>query len=248
MIKTATRTKRKIVLIDEAKCNGCGACATKCAEGAITIIDGKAKLVSETYCDGLGACLGECPEGAITIVEREADAFDEHAVEQHLKELKQQAQPKAEPLPCGCPGSSVREIHRPAGGQRAPAAGGPRESQLSHWPVQLALVPPHAPFLRGADVVLAAHCAPFAYADFHQDFLSDHSLVIACPKLDDADAHLEKLTNIFSVAEPRSVTIVHMEVPCCSGLVYLAQQALKASGKNIPLREVTIGVRGDIKD
>ena len=253
------RTTRKIVHIDEELCNGCGACVPSCAEGALQIIDGKARLVSEVYCDGLGACLGECPTGAITIEEREAEEFDEELVKEHL--ARQQPAKVEEDLPCGCPGPSVQEFGRTAapaagcpsarvtqfGGGATPAArSAPLPSALGHWPVQLTLVPPRAPFLQGADLVLAAHCVPFVYAGFHQDFLRGHSLVIACPKLDDFEAHLSKLTAILKQSDVRSLTVVHMEVPCCFGLVQMARQAAAASGKNIPVREVTIAVRGEV--
>lgn len=228
------KTVRKIVRIDEDKCNGCGACEAKCAESALKIIDGKARLVSEVYCDGLGACLGECPTGAITIEERPAEGFDERAVKEHLHEEKKVA--------CGCPSAVVAEFPRE---EVAPAASQP--STLRHWPVQLTLVPVKAPFLKGADVLLAAHCSAFAYGGFHQDFLKNRALLIACPKLDDIEAHLEKLTEIVTYARLKSLTVVHMEVPCCSGLVYLAKKAIAASGREIPLKEITIGVRGDMQ-
>ncbi len=230
-----TKTLRKIIRIDEEKCNGCGACVPACAEGALQIIDGKAKLVSEIYCDGLGACLGECPQGAITIEERDAEEFDEEAVKLHLEEEKH----TMEKLPCGCPSATVTQFEmREAADQ---------QSMLSHWPVQLTLVPPTAPFLQGADLVLAADCVPFAYAGFHQEFLKDHSLLVACPKLDDFQAHLKKLTDILSHSQAKSLTVVHMEVPCCAGLTFMVKQAMQSAGKDIPLKEVTIGIRGDLK-
>jgi len=210
-------------------------------EGALQIIDGKARLISETYCDGLGACLGECPQGAITIEEREAEEFDEEATKQHtaVREVV------SEPLPCGCPGSTVQQFEAPAVTEVAavPSAA----SMLSQWPVQLTLVPPGAPFLQGADVLLTADCVPFAYGGFHQDFITGRTLLVACPKLDDFEAHQQKLTQILRQSGIRSLTVVHMEVPCCSGLVHMAQEAIRASGQDIPLREVTIGVRGDLK-
>ena len=234
-----TRHLRKIIRIDEEKCNGCGLRVPSCSEGALQIVDGKAKLVKEQYCDGLGACLGECPQGALTIEEREADEFDEKAVEQHLQE-----QPKHE-LPCGCPSANVarfqpRKVEQP----ESPAS--TIMSTLAQWPVQLTLVPPSAPFLKDADILLAADCVPFAYADFHREFLKDRALLVACPKLDDFGAHLSKLTAIMQQAAPSSLTVVHMEVPCCSGLVYMAQKAIAASGLDIPLYDITIGTMGDI--
>jgi NAD-dependent dihydropyrimidine dehydrogenase PreA subunit len=239
-----TKMVRKIIRIDESKCNGCGLCVPSCAEGALQIIDGKARLIKEQYCDGLGACLGECPEGALTIEERVADDFDEEAVELHLHAEKP-APVVTEKAPCGCPGEAVTQFARGAAETPAPVSVG--ESRLTHWPVQLTLVPPIAPFLQGADLLLTADCVPFAYPAFHQEFLTDHALVIACPKLDDFEAHLDKLTRILEQAQPKSLTVVHMEVPCCFGLVQMAKQALLASGRDIPFKEVTIGVRGEVK-
>ena len=256
----ATKTLRKIVKIDEEKCNGCGVCVPACAEGALQIIDGKARLVSEKYCDGLGACLGECPQGAITIEEKEAVGFDEEAVKHHLH-AKEHAEEK---VPCGCPSTRVAQFERveenlPCGCSSATvtqfegtetgevAREKIQPSMLRHWPVQLALVPPGAPFLQGADLLLAADCVPFAYAGFHQDFLKGRALLVACPKLDDFGAHLGKLTGILRRSDVKSITVVHMEVPCCSGLMHMVNQAIRLSGKNIPLKEVTIGMKGDIR-
>jgi len=238
-----TKLLRKIIRIDEEKCNGCGACVPACAEGALQIVDGKAKLIGEKYCDGLGACLGECPQGAITIEQREAEEFDEDAVRHHLEE-KQHA---TEELPCGCPSATVTQFERQAatGGTLGDAIY--QQSMLSHWPVQLALVPPAAPFLQGADLVLTADCVPFAYAGFHHDFLRGHALLVACPKLDDFQAHQLKLTDILRHSPVKSLTVVHMEVPCCSGLAHMAKQAIRLSGKDIPFNEVTVGIRGDLK-
>jgi NAD-dependent dihydropyrimidine dehydrogenase PreA subunit len=236
-----TRQLRKIIRIDEELCNGCGLCVPSCAEGALQIIDGKARLVREQYCDGLGACLGECPEGALTIEEREAEDFDEEAVAHHLHPVVKEPE-----LPCGCPSATVAQFQRKAPEQPESGAAGPIASRLAQWPVQLTLVPPSAPFLQGADILLAADCVPFAYADFHREFLPNRALLVACPKLDDFGAHLNKLVAVLQQAEPPSITVAHMEVPCCSGLVYMAQKAIEASGLNIPLYDVTIGVRGSI--
>lgn len=244
-----SKTARKIIKIDEEKCDGCGLCVPSCAEGAIQIIDGKARLVSEIYCDGLGACLGECPMGAITIEERVAAAFDEKATEQHLA-VKESTPSVAH----GCPSERVTQFEPEAPPSlvkdqspvASPHSASPR-STLAHWPVQLTLVPPKAPFLQGADLLLAADCAPFAYANFHQDFLKDHSLLIACPKLDNMEAHVKKLTDILQQSSVKSLTVLHMEVPCCFGLVFMAKQALQASGRDIPFRDVKIGIKGDIK-
>jgi len=234
---------RKIVRIDEEKCDGCGLCATACHEGAIQIIDGKARLVSETYCDGLGDCLGECPQDAITIEEREADPFDIKAVEKHLAELEGEKTCEAAPAAGGgCPGSALRKF------QAAPApvlSGDDRPSRLGHWPVQLMLAPPGAPFLQGADILIAADCTPFATANFHEHYLAEKALLVGCPKLDDIQHYYEKLKAIFAAAKPASVTVLRMEVPCCGGI---ANAVTKARAETIPdtdLKVVTIGVRGD---
>jgi ferredoxin len=237
-----TRVLRKIIRIDEEKCNGCGVCVPACAEGALKIVGGKAKLISDKYCDGLGACLGECPQEAITIEERETDEFDEVAVKHHLDE----EQHATGELPCGCPSTTVREFGRQAVGD-VPVAATYQPSMLNHWPVQLALVPPAAPFLQGADLVLAADCVPFAYAGFHQDFLRGHALLVACPKLDDFQAHQRKLTDILRSSQVKSLSVVHMEVPCCSGLVHMAKQAMRLSGKDIRFEEVTVATTGQLK-
>jgi NAD-dependent dihydropyrimidine dehydrogenase PreA subunit len=241
---TATKKlKRKIVKIDEEKCDGCGSCVIACAEGALKIIDGKAKLISEKYCDGLGACLGDCPQDAIIIEERDADEFNEEAVKHHLAAKEH----NDEKLPCGCPSTTVTQFERKAATAVATDDTKVQESMLGHWPVQLTLVPVNAPFLRGADLVLAAHCTPFAYAGFHRDFLKNHALLIACPKLDDFSAHQAKLTEIMRHSGVKSVTVVRMEVPCCSGLTHMVKEAISTSGNDIPLSEVIIGVKGDLK-
>ena len=235
-----TTTIRKIIKIDEEKCDGCGVCVPACVEGALQIIDGKAKLLSETYCDGLGACLGECPQGAITIEERVAEEFDEDATKLHLEEEEHE-------LPCGCPSATVAQFERQESAGITSGEVTRQQSMLSHWPVQLTLVPSAAPFLQGADLLLVADCVPLAYAGFHQDFIKDHTILVACPKLDDFQAHLEKLTDILSHASVKSLTVVHMEVPCCSGLVHMVRQAMQLADQDIPLKEVTIGVKGDLK-
>jgi len=238
-----TKTIRKIVRIDEEKCNGCGMCVPACAEGALQIIAGKAKLIDEAYCDGLGACLGECPQGAITIEERVAEGFDGETTKHHLEKENH----TVEELPCGCPSATVTQFERHETTGITMGKVADQRSMLSHWPVQLTLVPPTAPFLQGADLVLAADCVPFAYARFHQDFIKEHALLVACPKLDDFQAHLKKLTEILSHSSMKSLTVVHMEVPCCSGLVHMVKQAMQLAGKDIPLKEVTIGIKGDLK-
>jgi Pyruvate/2-oxoacid:ferredoxin oxidoreductase delta subunit len=248
--------RRKIVQIDEEKCDGCGLCVPSCAEGAIQVIDGKARLVSDVYCDGLGACLGHCPQDAIRIEEREAEAFDEQAAHQHVERLKSPSRPHSHN---GCPGAAVQSLLKvlasspqpnlAAAPARRPAAehkAEPSPSALGNWPVQLHLVPPHAPYLREADLLLVADCVPFAYADFHRHLLRGKPVVIGCPKLDDVRAYVDKLATILVQASIRSLTVVHMEVPCCTGLVRIAQAAIAQAGRNVPLEEVTISIRGQI--
>jgi len=250
---------REIVRIDEDKCNGCGLCVPACAEGAIKIIDGKAKLLADNLCDGLGACLGHCPEDAIIIEKRPADEFDEEAVEQHLQQDAVPSQAATKHAGGGCPSAKVVDFTSTGGGcpssrimSTAPAAvetegAGSRQSQLKQWPVQLHLVPPTAPFLQNADVLLAADCVPFAYADFHKDFLKDKALLIACPKLDNTEPYLAKLTAMIQQSQVRSITVMHMEVPCCTGLVHLARQAIESSGRDVRFESIRIGIQGDVK-
>ena len=230
---------RRIVKIDEDKCDGCGQCVPSCAEGAIQIVDGKAKLVSDIYCDGLGACLGECPNDAITVEEREAPAFDEAAAQEHGRRQQDE-----EALPCGCPGSASRTIEREQAPAAQPAA--PAQSGLSHWPVQLKLVPFNAPYFQEADLLLVADCVPFALADFHARFLQGNPIVIGCPKLDDANFYVEKLADILRESSVKSLTVVHMEVPCCHGLTRIAAAAIDASGAAIPVNDVTISISGEV--
>ena len=227
---------RKIIEIDFVKCNGCGACAAACHEGAIAMVDGKAKLMRDDYCDGLGDCLPACPTGAISFVEREAAAYDEAAV--------LAAKAKREPsLPCGCPGSAAKVL-RPAEAN-VPAA--PQPSQLRQWPVQIKLVPTAAPWLEGAKLLVAADCTAYAYAGFHQDFIRDHVTLVGCPKLDSVDYSL-KLGEIIRGNDIRSVTVVRMEVPCCGGIEQAVKKALQSSGKCIPWNVVTISTDGQILD
>ncbi len=251
---------RKIVRIDEDKCDGCGLCIPACAEGAIALVAGKARLSADVLCDGLGACLGECPRGAITVVEREAEAFDEDAVKGQLLSMAAHAaaampRPRlavvsdAGPAPHGggCPGSRPMALpHRPPA-PAAPLAAATGESRLGQWPVQLHLVPVASPWFRGADLLVAADCVPFAYARFHDDLLAGRALVVGCPKLDDLSAYVEKLTRICTANELGSVTVVRMEVPCCGGISMAARRAMEASGKAIPFRDVVIGVDGVVR-
>lgn len=230
---------RNIVKIDEEKCSGCGKCVTACAEGAIQLINGKAKLVSETYCDGLGACLGHCPTDAITIEQRECQDFSEDAVKKHLaSQTKPQA---AHQHGFVCPGTMAKQFAKKT------AAQGDTTSQLTHWPVQLSLISPNAPFLQDADLLLTADCVPFAMGDFHSKLLKDHKVIIACPKLDDVEPYIEKLTHIIKAANIRSLTVVHMEVPCCFGLVRIVQQAIANSGRDFKFNDITISLDGQIK-
>ncbi len=241
---------RNIVKIDENKCDGCGQCARACAEGAIAIIDGKAKVISETYCDGLGACIGDCPREAITIEQREAPAFDPQAVKQHLaregEKIKAAAASVAEKLPCGCPGTLSRAFKPQDTCPAQPQEGDPVPSALGNWPVQIKLVPVTAPYLNGAKLLISADCVPCAFADFHRRFLKDHVLMVGCPKLDDIQFHTEKLTEIFKQNDIKSVRVVYMEVPCCFGLLRAVNLALDASGKSIPFSAAKIGIHGNI--
>lgn len=232
---------RKIIHIDQNKCTGCGLCAKACHEGAIDMVDGKARLMREHYCDGLGDCLPACPAGAITFEEREAPAYDPEAV------MKSKAgKTAAEPLPCGCPGTQARQLRR----EEAPAAArvsGPAPSLLSQWPVQIKLAPVSAPYFDGASLLIAADCTAYAYGSFHQDFIRGKITLIGCPKLDEGD-YTEKLTAILRGNDIKSLTIVRMEVPCCGGIQRAAENALKASGKFIPWNVVTISTDGKILD
>lgn len=278
--------KRKIIKIDEEKCNGCGVCIPNCPEGALQIIDGKARLVSDLFCDGLGACIGHCPQGAITIEDRDAGPYDEkkvmeniakqgeNTIRAYLEHLKSHGEEKylkqaieflkerniANPLQeeagagyhhahamGGCPCSQMMDFRKKqtSGVKVGPASR--QESQLRQWPVQLKLVPNSAPYFQDTDLVIAADCVPFAYANFHEDFLKDKALVIACPKLDDVDFYRQKLAQIFKDGKIRAIKILHMEVPCCYGLNALVEEAFKLSKQKIPVEEVVISITGEIK-
>ena len=247
---------RNIIKIDEDKCNGCGQCVTACAEGAIQMVNGKAKLVSETYCDGLGACLGHCPVDAITIEQREAAEFDEAATHEYLKQLDaQKAQPAPQTAPpkkdAGfvCPGMRAMQFDKAVASKPAAAEtqSGSRPSQLAQWPVQLHLVSPMAPYFAEAELVLTADCVPFAMADFHEKLLAGRAIAIACPKLDDTGPYVEKLAQLIKHNNLKSITVVHMEVPCCTGLVRIAQQAIALAGVEVPFKDITISLQGQIK-
>ncbi len=244
--------KRSIVKIDEDKCNGCSLCVPSCAEGAIQIIDGKARLVGENLCDGLGACLGDCPQDAITIEQREADAFDEAAVEQHKVSQSQphaheHAHSHSHSHQGGCPGAALRKLSPAPASQASSNSDVDRPSRLGHWPVQLALVPPTGEIWQDADVLISADCVAFAMPDFHEQLLAGRAVAIACPKLDDMAPYVEKLTNIFQNNSIQSITVAHMEVPCCSGIVHAVLDAIERSGrKDIPVRDVTVTIGGAI--
>jgi len=231
---------RNIVKIDEEKCNGCGECVNACIEGAIEIIDGKAKLVSEVYCDGLGACIGHCPQDAITVEQREASEFDEEATKAHLAEKKG----SQEQTNFVCPGMMAKKLRDKAELSESGAVSVP--SQLSHWPVQLKLVSPQAPYFANADLLLVADCVPFAMGDFHDKLLKNHSIVVGCPKLDDSQFYVEKLAQILKTNKLNSLTVIHMEVPCCSGLTYIAKEAVIHSRVKLSFEDITIDLRGNM--
>lgn len=242
---------RKIIEIDDEKCDGCGNCVPSCAEGAIQIIDGKARVIADKYCDGLGACLGECPRDALHIVEREAEEFDEEAVHQLLeKQAKAGEADTREPtvISGGCPSAAVKSFPPSpcdcANQAKTRASGGP--SALGHWPVQIRLVPAGASFLKNADLVIAADCVPVAYPAFHKDFLAGKAVMIGCPKFDDAQGYVDKLTRVFAESGIKSITAVIMEVPCCAGLPAIVKKALENSGMDIPFSQVTVSARGEI--
>ena len=230
------KVMRKIIEIDEERCDGCGECVPACAEGAIEVVNGKARVVAEKYCDGLGACLGECPNDALRIVEREADDFDEAAVEMYI-ENKAKDSKKSLPV-TGCPGSQIQ--------MSIPSDAEGSASNLTHWPVQIHLVQPHAPFLKDADLLVAADCTTVACANFHRDYLKGKVVLMGCPKFDDGEAYIQKFIDIFNTAEIKSVTVLVMEVPCCSGLPTMIQRAMTAAQKKIPMETLVISTRGGL--
>jgi ferredoxin len=250
------KVKRKIIKIDDQNCDGCGLCIPACPEGALQIIDGKARLVKDSFCDGLGACLGDCPQGALLIEEKEVEQYDEEGVIAHIKEtspellekhmthLKEHAhelaQHRSHPGITSCPSAQMLSWEREGKSVDEARA----SSELRQWPIQLHLVPPHAPYFQNADLVLVADCVPFAYANFHRDFLKDKAIAICCPKLDDTSPYLDKTTQILQGCNVKSLKVLHMEVPCCFGLVHVAREALKHSGKDIPFESVEIGIKG----
>lgn len=257
------KVKRQIITIDEEKCDGCGNCVPACVEGALQIVNGKARLVKESYCDGLGACLGDCPQGALHVTTLEVDAYDEPAVlgylqqaapervEQHVAHLaehgiqssyKLSAKPQPATIPL-CPSVQMQAWdERPTTNDESAPAQGRVKSELRQWPVQLTLLPTRAPFFQGADLTLIADCVPFANPNMHADFVRDSAIAVGCPKLDDAQAYVGKITQILQNNDIRSLKVAYMEVPCCRGLVFVAQQALKASGKDIPFDIVMVSI------
>jgi len=272
--------KRKIIKIDERKCNGCGLCIPNCLEGALQIIDGKARLISDLFCDGLGACIGHCPEGAITIEEREAVPYDEkrtmieniipageNTIKAHLEHLREHNQKEylkqaldvlkkkgiknpiddkkmEKKVPCGCPGTALKDLRNKKSTKEATE----NESELRQWPVQLTLVPPNAPYFQNADLLVAADCVPFANPNFHSKLLKGKALVIACPKLDDLEAHKEKLKSIIEMNNLNTIIVAIMEVPCCGALYGAVEEALDETGKRITLKKVVVGIDGSFRD
>jgi NAD-dependent dihydropyrimidine dehydrogenase PreA subunit len=245
---------RKIIEIDEELCDGCGNCVPSCAEGALEIIDGKAKVIADLYCDGLGACLGECPVGALKIIEREADEFDEEAVEELLAEKKKE-EPLSMPMASGgCPSARLQSFDPPAAAPASDPCGcanqaatlDQSESALSHWPVQIMLVPPTAPFLKGADLLVLADCVPVAYPNLHENFLKGKAVMMGCPKFDDAEHYIEKFAQICKQSGIKTITSVVMEVPCCSALPVIVKKGMALSGVEIPMEEVVISTRGKV--
>ncbi len=244
------KVMRKIIEINDELCNGCGECVPSCAEGALEIIDGKARMLAEKYCDGLGACLGECPTGALRIVERQADDFDEAAVEELLRR-KKKAEPEPPPLACGCAGSNLQSFKPVTPCQTANqpirlAGAAATSSALTHWPVQIRLVPPTAPFLKNADILVAADCTPIAYPDFHRDFLKDRVVMMGCPKFDEQEMYIQRFAEIFATARPKSVLVAIMEVPCCAGMRKIVRDGLQRSGVKMDIDEVVISARGQV--
>ncbi len=240
--------KRRIIEINEALCDGCGLCVPACAEGAIQIVEGKARVISDKFCDGLGACLGECPQGALAIVEREAEAFDESAVHEHLKTPKNMPPLQTYQEHAGCP-SMMIHFRAPAEGKKTTPKGAPAKpaSALAQWPVQIRLIPPSAPFLKDASLLVAADCVPVAYGSFHEDFLDGRVVMLGCPKFDDRTLYLDRFTEIFRQNDIRDITVLDMEVPCCSTLPRIVREAVARAGKDIPIREQVISISGTIK-
>jgi NAD-dependent dihydropyrimidine dehydrogenase PreA subunit len=245
------KTMRKIIEIDDERCDGCGQCVPSCAEGAIQIIDGKARVIADNLCDGLGACMGDCPNGALKIIEREADEFDEEAVEKYLAEITEKNTEKTEEplMACGCSSQHIQTLS-PSSTIKCNVDDvnitKNQSSTLSNWPVQIRLIPPQAPFLKNADLLITADCAAVAYPNLHSNLLVGKIVMMGCPKFDDTEEYIEKFKAIFSTANIKSLTIVLMEVPCCSGLPGIVKKSLEAAKSNIPITEIILSARGEI--
>jgi len=239
---------RNIIKIDDELCDGCGQCILSCAEGALKLIDGKAKVVSDNLCDGLGACIGECPTGALEIIEREAEEFDEVAVETHLAAKEKENPAMGPTLACGCPSTQIQVFDAPDKGASSSGGGGAAETEsaLSHWPVQIRLIPPTAPFLKEADLLVLADCVPVAFPMLHQEFLRGKAVAMGCPKFDDVQQYVDKFAEIFTVANLKRVTTVVMEVPCCAGLPKIVETAIEKAGVSLPMERVVISTKGKI--
>ena len=237
---------RKIIEVNEDLCDGCGQCVTGCDEGALHIIDGKAKVVSEIFCDGLGACIGECPTGALKIVEREATPFDEEAVKKHLAGMEKEP----ETMPCGCPSTHIQILDRPSAcaeaNQPKHFESPEQDSALSHWPVQIKLIPAGAPFLKGADLLVLADCTAVAFPSLHRDWIKGKVVMMGCPKFDDVQEYAEKFADIFRTAGIKSVTVAVMEVPCCSGMPAIVKKGMDMAGKKVPIKEMVLSLRGKV--
>jgi len=252
-VKQHKLIKRKIIKIDEDLCTGCGNCVVDCAEGALQVIDGKARVINEVFCDGLGACISGCLEGALEIIEREALEFDEEAVEKHLETMKHNEQVETDQVKkivaehahqCGCPSAQTMVFSEP---EANTAVTGKISSALRQWPVQMHLINPRAPYYQGADVLLSADCVGFSYGDFHRDFLKQKSIAIACPKLDQGkEIYVEKIKFLIDDAKINTLTVAIMEVPCCSGLLALAQEGAKRASRKVPIKYIVVGIQGDI--
>jgi len=242
------KTTRKIIKIDDELCDGCGQCVPSCAEGALQIVDGKARIVSDNLCDGLGACMGDCPNGALKIIEREADEFDEDAVEEHLTKIKKTDQ-AAPAMTCGCPSQQIQAF-APASDcacmEDNPSADATPRSALTHWPVQIRLIPTTAPFLKNADLLVLADCGAVAAANLHTELLPGKVVMMGCPKFDDLDEYMARFTEIFAKSGVRSVTVISMEVPCCAGLAWVVRKGLAAAKTEIPITEIIISGQGKV--
>ncbi len=241
---------RKIIEIDEELCDGCGLCVPDCAEGSLQIIDGKAKLVADNLCDGLGACLGACPTGALKIIERQADDFDEEAVEEFLaaQSKEQEKAAPAQTMDCGCASTHIQTLKpvTPCQSANKPVAmpTAAADSQLSHWPIQIRLIPPSAPFLQGAEVLIAADCCSVAAPDFQARYLAGKVVMMGCPKFDDAESYIQRFTEIINTCNLKSITILIMEVPCCSAMNVILKRALEKATSSVPVEQITISTRG----